>query len=140
VSTYAFVVPGQPVAKGRPRFARTAAGVRAFTDSETMRFESLVAYAARAAKLPRLAENAIIRLEFDAIFERPKRLLRRADPRGLIRHTTKPDLDNIAKALLDGLSAHFRDQQVAEIGASKWFAERSGQPRTEVRVISIGGD
>ena len=44
-----FVVPGKPVAKGRPRFARHGAHVRTFTPEATERYENLVKMAARAA-------------------------------------------------------------------------------------------
>lgn len=44
-----FTVPGKPVAKGRPRFARHGAHVRTFTPEATERYENLVKMAARAA-------------------------------------------------------------------------------------------
>uniref|UniRef100_UPI0015890B54 RusA family crossover junction endodeoxyribonuclease n=1 Tax=Burkholderia ambifaria TaxID=152480 RepID=UPI0015890B54 len=44
-----FVVPGTPVAKGRPKFARRGAHVTTYTPEKTERYENLVKLAARAA-------------------------------------------------------------------------------------------
>ncbi|HIE4837470.1 TPA: DnaB-like helicase C-terminal domain-containing protein [Burkholderia multivorans] len=44
-----FVVPGKPVAKGRPRFVRRGPHVRTYTPEPTERYENLVKMAAREA-------------------------------------------------------------------------------------------
>ncbi|MCA8247971.1 RusA family crossover junction endodeoxyribonuclease [Burkholderia multivorans] len=44
-----FVVPGTPVAKGRPKFARRGNHVTTYTPEKTERYENLVKLAARAA-------------------------------------------------------------------------------------------
>lgn len=131
MTAWTIVVPGQPVAKGRPRFAPSTG--RAYTPERTVRYESLVALVARGV-LDRIHEDAVVEVEILAVFERPKRLLRARDPDGLVPHITKIDLDNVCKAGIDGLSAHLRDQQVQRLSASKWYAERGGQPRTEITV------
>lgn len=134
MSAHVVIVPGQPVAKGRPRFARATG--RAYTPERTVRYEAIVALVASQA-LPRLPGDAEIEVELLFVFERPKRLSRKSDPDGLVPHLAKPDLDNACKAALDGLSAHLRDQQVARITARKVYAERDGQPRTEIRIRQI---
>ena len=95
-----FVVPGQPVGKQRPRFARG----RAYTPKKTADYEKHVAAYARlalAAHGPIPDGPVAVRLVL--VFDRPKRLLRKKDPPGRMWHTMTPDIDNCAKACLDGL-------------------------------------
>ncbi len=44
-----FEVPGDPVPKGRPRFARRGTFVQTYTDSKTIEYETIVATKARMA-------------------------------------------------------------------------------------------
>lgn len=56
--------------------------------------------------------------------------------RGIIRPTSRPDVDNLVKIILDGLNgvAFLDDKQVVELYASKWYSEN---PRTEVKVTEL---
>lgn len=60
---------------------------------------------------------------------KPKRVLLEPD-------TVKPDIDNIAKLVLDALTglAYADDAQVVEVHVTKWARGRNGGERTEVRV------
>lgn len=61
------------------------------------------------------------------LFPRPKRLDRKRDPDGLIPHTSKPDLDNLTKAVLDALTevGFWRDDsQVYSASCSKYYVAR----------------
>ena len=131
-------IPGEPVGKGRPRFARVGAGVRTYTPERTVRYEDRVALVASTV-LPRIERDVPVSVQIVAIFTRPKRLERRKDPDHQIPHTSRPDIDNLIKALLDGLKGHLRDEQVDVIHARKAFAERGGTARTEVRITTFAG-
>lgn len=50
---------------------------------------------------------------------------------GIIRPTIKPDVDNIAKVILDSLNglAYKDDKQIVFCAISKWYGEN---PRVEV--------
>ncbi|NFS59368.1 RusA family crossover junction endodeoxyribonuclease, partial [Clostridium sporogenes] len=50
---------------------------------------------------------------------------------GIVRPTIKPDVDNIAKVILDSLNglAYKDDKQIVTCGISKWYGE---DPRVEV--------
>lgn len=86
-------------------------------------------------------------LECKFYLPRPKRLMRRRDPDGPIWHTGKPDLDNLYKAVMDALKGQVwhDDNQVATFGPDhgKWYAERAGRPRVELKIWqlpdSVGG-
>ena len=127
------VVPGQPVGKGRPRFYKRGRYTKVFTPEKTLKFEKRVAVFCQGKMLP-AGEPIRIRMRF--IFKRPKRLMRRKDPDWLIPHMSKPDGDNVEKAILDGLSgvAYHDDSQVFGGSWTKWYAEKKRGPRVEINI------
>lgn len=143
--TLRFEVPGNPRGKGRPRFSRGAAGgksfVRTHTDAKTAAYENLVALAAaeaaKAAGISRLDGPVAVAIQL--YFERPKRLLKKSSPEGLIVHTSKPDADNVAKAILDGLSALVDDATVWSLVVSKYYTTKPGAPRASITIVHDQG-
>ncbi|MDY7807586.1 RusA family crossover junction endodeoxyribonuclease [Burkholderia stagnalis] len=132
-----FVVPGKPVAKGRPRFARHGAHVRAFTPEATERYENLVKIAAGAAMRGSAPYEGPVRMVVHIGLPIPtswpaKRQASAAA--GLIGATKKPDADNVVKALKDGMNGvvYVDDGQVVDLWVSKRYARAPG-----VRVEAI---
>jgi len=128
-----FIIPGKPFAKQRPRFSRRSG--RAFTPKETVSFEQTVAtLAAQHCKAPLVGP---VYLLVEAIFEPPaswsakKREAHLGQP-----HTQRPDLDNIGKAICDGLNriAFADDAQITEMHIIKKWGERA---ETSVRVFPL---
>ncbi len=124
--TLTFAIPGEPVAKGRPRFVRRGPGMRAVTPKKTREYEQLVeAHARRAADQAdgwRVGARVPLELEVLFVFNRPKNRFRIADEGGRAYKVTKGDLDNHIKAVLDGLQAadlFADDAQVVSIKAKK---------------------
>jgi len=112
-----FCVPGKPFAKQRPRATRQG---RVYTPKETVSFERTVAQIA----LPAFPQpmTGPIKVTIRATFQPPQSWSKKKVAEHLHRpHTQRPDLDNCAKALLDGLNriAWADDGQVAEIVVSK---------------------
>ncbi len=70
------------------------------------------------------------------VLPRPKRLIwkRREMPR--VPHTSRPDLDNLVKALKDSLNglAWRDDSQVVELSASKCYASGNELPGVEIAI------
>lgn len=129
-----FTILGPPRSKGRPRFANG----RTFTDRKTVAYESLVAMSAREALGDLLLEGPVS-VDLLIVLPRPKRLMRKRDPDGFMWAPVRPDADNVRKAVLDGMSAHWRDdKQVCAGGTRKVYAERTGQPRVEVTIRELG--
>ena len=125
-----FVVPGEAVPKGRPRFFIRGGQVRVITPEKTVAYEKRVAAAARAAVNQlggwAVGQRVPLALEVVSIHERPQRLFRLADEGYRAPKTTKPDADNVAKAVMDGLQRArlFQDDsQVAQVGCLKLFAK-----------------
>ena len=130
-----FFVPGAPIGKGRPRAARRGAGVVMFTPEKTAGYEALVAATAAAA----LAGNSLahqlldgplnvvleMRFPVPAGWSKAKRARALA---GAEWHTSKPDADNVAKAILDACNGVvFRDDaQVVVLIATKAFSKEPG--------------
>jgi Holliday junction resolvase RusA-like endonuclease len=140
-----FVVPGEPKAKGRQRFSVADGRPRAFTPERTVRYENLVAlFASEAA--PSSAFDGCIRLTLDCYFTRPKKYTERYKDGTLkngaverdMRHTSKPDADNVAKSVLDGMNQAGNfwrdDSQVSTLIVRKWYADIGDGPRVEVTV------
>ena len=125
-----FFVPGTPVGKGRPRAARRGAGVVMFTPGKTADYEALVAATAgnamRAHQLLDGPLEAVLEMRFPvpASWSKAKRARALA---GVEWHTSKPDEDNVAKAVLDACNGvGFRDDsQVLILIATKAFSRKS---------------
>lgn len=130
---YEFVVPGRPIGKQRPRFARS--GV-IYTPTKTHNYEKRIA-AAFSAKYPNHEpiENCI-KLTITSYFPAPKstskKRLREMEAEQFL-FNKRPDIDNVLKSVLDGLSgtAWTDDKLVTDITACKRY---SPQPRIVVEI------
>ena len=56
--------------------------------------------------------------------------------RNVIRPTKKPDVDNVAKSILDSLNgmAYKDDSQVVECIVRKWYAD---EPKVKVKLMEV---
>lgn len=135
-----FAVPGQPVGKGRPRFVagKGLAHGRTYTPEATKRYEATVAACARQSLGPPSAfPDGPLTVSIDASAQRPKRLARRLDPDGPIWRTTKPDPDNVAKAVLDALSPWFDDARVVDLRVRSLYAGKGCDPAVTVTIEQV---
>lgn len=130
-----FTIRGEPRGKGRPRFTKTG---RVYTPTETAQYESLVGLSyrnsARGYKF-----TSPVRVTIKAFHKPPKGKSKKVTEdmlNGRILPTKKPDLDNIAKIILDGLNkvAWDDDTQVVEMMVIKRYAE---EPLVAVIVEEI---
>ncbi|PRH46373.1 RusA family crossover junction endodeoxyribonuclease [Burkholderia multivorans] len=132
-----FVVPGAPIAKGRPKFARRGAHVTTYTPETTERYENLVKMAARAAMRSTAPYAGPIRLIVHIGLPIPASwsMKRQGEAAaGAIGATKKPDADNVVKALKDGMNGvvYVDDGQVVDLWVSKRYARTPG-----VRIEAI---
>lgn len=138
----AFHIPGQPVAKGRPKFARRGAHVVAYTPAKTASYENLVKLAATVAMCglePTAAPVALsvsLSMQIPASWSKKRRALAAS---GAICATKKPDADNVLKALKDGCNGIVwrDDAQVVRIMLEKRYSETPG---ALIKVIETGGE
>lgn len=122
-----FIVPGQAVGKGRPRIGKVGQHARMFTPSKTVSYECLVAHAAHVAMagLPLfdapVTVNMRIECQVPASWSQKKQRMALA---GEVRPGTKPDADNVIKAIFDGLNGVLwrDDALVVELHMRKLYA------------------
>ena len=134
-----FTIPGIPVGKGRPRFARRGNFVTAYTPEKTASYENLVKLvAAEAMKGTELITGPVAVRMFLFVTPPPswsnkKRI--NALNRGIFP-TSKPDLDNCIKGIFDACNEIVwkDDKQVVDLTVRKRYAE---QARAMVHVHEI---
>lgn len=132
-----FIINGEPRGKGRPRFTKNG---HAYTDEKTKAYESLVwqSYldAADGYKF-----TSPVRVIIMAHFRPPKKSKKVVGDMlaGHILPTKKPDVDNVAKIILDGLNriAWDDDTQVVDLSVSKYYSD---EPRVAVMIEEINAD
>lgn len=136
-----FTVPCVPIAQPRQRHRIVNAGGRTFSSNYTPKrdpvnaFKATIQMAAQQAyQGPPLEGPVALTLCF--VFPRPKCLCwkKRAMPR--VWHISKPDLDNVVKAVKDSLkSTVWRDDaQVCRLTVEKWIAAGNEQPSVTVEI------
>lgn len=126
-------VPGEPVAKGRPRFTRTG---HVYTPKKTAIYETAVRMSVMAAMKGHKIVTGAVRLTVTAFFPIPASypLSKKAKAKaGILRHTKRPDLSNVVKAVEDALNGigYADDAQIVSLIAKKAYSEI---PRTEIIV------
>ena len=119
-----FTVPGKPTGKGRPRFNRKTG--KTYTPKGTAAYERVVqrAYLATA---PDVHLTGPIRAKISACYGIPMSWPNKKIEAALAGHifpTVKPDLDNVAKAVLDALNgiAYDDDSSIVQLIICKSYA------------------
>jgi len=131
-----YIVYGEPVGKGRPRFARRGKFTSTYTPQKTKTYEDeirMMAKAAMGASEPLETPMTVaiyIRVAIPASYSKQKRKDALA---GVIKPMKKPDLDNVAKCFLDSMNEiiYLDDKQVVNLHVTKVYAET---PAVEVMV------
>jgi Holliday junction resolvase RusA-like endonuclease len=129
---FCFTVPGEPVPQPRPRVSTRGGFARAYVPKNhaVHGYRTAVAAAARASGVTSTGEplNVVI----DAVFVRPKSHLRKSGVKPDAPRLPRPDVDNIAKAVLDALQDVIGDDTlVARLVVEKSYGTEA---RTTVRI------
>lgn len=97
-----FIVPGQPIPKGRPRVTRFGT----YTPKRTQQFEASIRQAWEEAGAVRFPDGTPLFLSVYARFPIPKRTPKRDAPGMVGAPYLKDhgDIDNIVKAVMDALN------------------------------------
>lgn len=137
-----FTIPGQPVAKGRPKFTVQGGFAKVYTPKKTADYEALVAGIARNAMAGRAPSAAPIevmlelRMEIPVSWSKAKRL---AASVGTVRATKKPDADNVLKGVKDACNGivWVDDSQVVVITVRKLY---HADPCVVIAVREVEGE
>ena len=140
------VIPGDPVAQGRPRFYRAGKGVRAVDPEKSRNWKAEAQWhmqkACDEAGFDPVPAKVPVELTVVVKFRCPTSDYRKRNPRETRWHTKRPDLDNVIKAVKDAGTGilWIDDSQVVVIHASKVIADQGAPPGVVVNVIRKGMD
>lgn len=134
-----FTIPGQPQGKGRPRVGKVGQRARMFTPAKTVAYEGLIAHAAQAAMAGRPLLEGPVAVELELHCQVPASWSKRKQAAALageVMPTTKPDIDNVVKAVFDGCNGVLwrDDVQACRLSVAKRY---SATPRVEVRAVEV---
>lgn len=115
--------------KGRPRFARHGSFVSTHTPAKTRNWEEFVKYQSLSHR-PNLVNpvgvpECSVGMELEFLLPRPVSL-----PKKYQRHRKKPDIENLAKSVLDALEGIYykNDSQIDELKITKRYASGDQGP------------
>lgn len=135
----AFVIPGTPVGKGRPKFARRGNFVTTYTPEKTASYENLVKVKAEEAMQGRQLFEGAVAVEI-ALFVTPPASWSQKKQRealaGTVFPTSKPDVDNVLKGIMDALNeiVFKDDKQAVDVTVIKRYADTA---RAVVKVEAL---
>lgn len=136
-----FTVCAVPIAQPRQRHRVLTVGGRTFAQNFTpakhpvQSFKATVRLAATEAyKGPPIDGPLSLRLVF--VLPRPKRMIWKSRPMPREAHASKPDWDNLGKALADALTGLCwrDDSQISSVQVEKWIAAGDEQPCVMVEI------
>lgn len=130
MTVVSFTIPGTPVGKGRPRFARRGAFVSTYNPEKTASYENLVKIAAQDAMGNYPLFEQAVSVEISLFVKPPTSWSLKKHAKafaGITLPTTKPDIDNVVKGIFDACNniVWNDDKQVCELRIIKRYAEKS---------------
>lgn len=124
-----FIVEGKPQGKARARtfYNKRMGKMQSITPEQTKDYESLIRWSYKAAGGQYMGEK-LISVEIQAFYTIPQSFSKAKRNDAIferIRPTTKPDCDNVIKAVLDALNgvAYYDDKQVVCVSCNKYYGE-----------------
>lgn len=131
------IIPGDPVAWQRAGLNRKTGTI--YTRQKPKSFETLVKEIAyENFKEPPYKGPVTLSVSF--YFTRPKSKTYKKKKNLLEFKTTKPDLDNLIKIIMDSLSGiiYRDDAQIVMLSAKKFICGENDKPHTEIVINFIG--
>lgn len=132
-------VLGEPKGQPRPRAYSRGGKAGVYDPGTANHWKMLVAAQMRDLLLSDPMPGPVsVSIKF--VMPRPKRLQRSKDPAGEIPHITKPDPDNLAKAVLDvcsDLGVWRDDRQVCDLFVQKRYTRKDGRSGMHLVIESI---
>lgn len=132
-------VLGQPLGKQRPRATSRNGFVSVYTPQQTINYETLINLEYRQQSGVFYEKDKQLKLNIRCFYEIPQSISNRKCNlciTGVIRPLVKPDVDNVAKTIMDALNgvAYADDKQIVELKIIKQY---SLQPKLEFSLEEI---
>lgn len=125
----------EPIGKARPRASRRGKHIHMYTPNKTQHWMQLVFMKAREQyKGPPL--GGPMEVHIISVFKRPQRIkIPERTP-----HVVKPDIDNVAKIVLDALCygenpVLVDDKLIYKLNCESWYAAEGEEPSVTVKVV-----
>jgi len=138
-----FFIPGDPVAKGRPKTRIMGKHVQIYTPTKTRKWEDYVRCFALEAFLKsgiKTWEDCPVRMNITFFMSRPKSHTKKQK---LCPYCfRKPDRDNLEKSISDAIEGLFfkNDGQICDGMITKYYAEEPQEPGVYVELAKIETD
>jgi len=136
-----FIVPGIPIAKGRPRVCQRGGHARTYTPARTKKYENQIALIAQDAMRGRDTLTGPLFLHARCFWPCPVSKQRKRDPAQLEWRDQKPDLDNVCKSLMDGCNAivYADDSQIVRLYMEKYQQAQGKAPEVILSIKQLSG-
>ena len=135
------IIMGNPVAKQRPKFARTGNFAKTYTPIKTANYENLIKMVFARDYQDFEPLRTPVNMHITSYHQIPKspaggKKTKARMELNDIRPTKKPDIDNIIKIACDALNgvAYADDRQIVGVFAQKFY---STIPRVEIEIEEI---
>lgn len=136
-----FTIPGEPTAQGRPRFSTHGGFVKAYDPEKSRNYKAYVKLLASEAMqnigltLTELPLGVEIITDVGIPASKSKKFKEQA-LNGLQLPIKKPDVDNVAKIILDSISGivYKDDKQIVKLTVSKKYSDT---PKVEVKIYNV---
>ena len=130
------IIPGEPVAKARPRVTKYGT----YTPQKTKDYEELVKWTCRNQYKDKPLEGPL-RVDISFYMYIPKNTSKRRrtlKESKIILPVKRPDIDNLAKSITDALNGlvYKDDNQIVELHLYKYYSK---EERAEVTITEIKG-
>jgi Holliday junction resolvase RusA-like endonuclease len=124
------IIEGDPVGKGRPRASAIGGKARLYTPAKTVAYEARVKAVAHAAMCGQPPCPAAIEAEIWVMVAPPAswpKKKQRMALEGDMLPTSKPDVDNVSKAILDACNGivYADDRQITDLIVRRRYAAKS---------------
>lgn len=138
-SAIRFTIPGTPVGKGRPKFARRENFVSTYTPEKTASYENLVKVKAEEAMQGREVIEGAVLVTIGLYLTPPaswSQKKQRAALVGEVYPTVKPDVDNVIKGIFDAMNEIVwkDDKQAVDLVLRKRY-DTTARATVEVRAL-----
>lgn len=136
-----FTIPGEPTAQGRPRFSTHGGFVKAYDPEKSRNYKAYVKLLVSEAMqnigltLTELPLGVEIIADVGIPASKSKKFKEQA-LNGLQLPIKKPDVDNVAKIILDSISGivYKDDKQIVKLTVSKKYSDT---PKVEVKIYNV---